>query len=300
MGARQRSRSPSLLLTLTWVIAKASTARPHARSTSPASTRPRDARRLRLRPLPQRARAGAPRLRLRRRLHGRLVAAAGRRGLLRRLALDPRQGRPAGDRLRDLRDALLAHARRPRRSAAPPPTSRRSSTSRPALLLIALSLHALPELFALFLPLAAWTIASRRERLERAAGGDVRHRRDRDPDRRRRRRGRDLGRLRGLLRCACRVAPWLYFLKQATTKGPTSANGRHQARHRQQLPGRGARERASRARRLLGAVVRAVPGRRSRPRGDRRRARRPAHRQAQHRREPADRDATTRSSRSRR
>ena len=32
----------------------------------------------------------------------------------------------------------------------------------PALLLLGLSIHAVPELFALFLPLAAWTIASRR------------------------------------------------------------------------------------------------------------------------------------------
>jgi hypothetical protein len=32
----------------------------------------------------------------------------------------------------------------------------------PAMLLLALSLHAVPELFGLFLPLAAWTIASRR------------------------------------------------------------------------------------------------------------------------------------------
>jgi hypothetical protein len=32
----------------------------------------------------------------------------------------------------------------------------------PAILLLGLSLHAVPELFALFLPLAAWTIASRR------------------------------------------------------------------------------------------------------------------------------------------
>jgi hypothetical protein len=32
----------------------------------------------------------------------------------------------------------------------------------PALLLLGVSLHAVPELFALFLPLAAWTIASRR------------------------------------------------------------------------------------------------------------------------------------------
>jgi hypothetical protein len=34
----------------------------------------------------------------------------------------------------------------------------------PAVLLLALSLHAVPELFALFLPLAAWTIASRSKR----------------------------------------------------------------------------------------------------------------------------------------
>jgi hypothetical protein len=33
----------------------------------------------------------------------------------------------------------------------------------PALLLLALSLHAIPELFALFLPLAAWTIAAQRK-----------------------------------------------------------------------------------------------------------------------------------------
>jgi hypothetical protein len=32
----------------------------------------------------------------------------------------------------------------------------------PALLLVALAPHAVPELFALFLPLAAWTLASRR------------------------------------------------------------------------------------------------------------------------------------------
>jgi hypothetical protein len=33
----------------------------------------------------------------------------------------------------------------------------------PAILLLTLSVHAVPELFALFLPLAAWTIASRRK-----------------------------------------------------------------------------------------------------------------------------------------
>jgi hypothetical protein len=34
----------------------------------------------------------------------------------------------------------------------------------PALLLLGLSLHAIPELFALFLPLAAWSIAARKKR----------------------------------------------------------------------------------------------------------------------------------------
>ena len=53
-------------------------------------------------------------------------------------------------------------ARRPTRSATSPPTSPRSSASRRSLLLLTLTPHALPELFALFLPLAAWTIASRR------------------------------------------------------------------------------------------------------------------------------------------
>ena len=37
-----------------------------------------------------------------------------------------------------------------------------SCTSRPALLLLGVLPHAIPELIALFLPLAAWIIASRR------------------------------------------------------------------------------------------------------------------------------------------
>ena len=43
-----------------------------------------------------------------------------------------------------------------------PRTSPASSACRPPLLLVGLLPHALPELTALFLPLAAWTIASRR------------------------------------------------------------------------------------------------------------------------------------------
>ena len=57
----------------------------------------------------------------------------------------------------------------------------RGWASRPLVLLIALLPHALPELFALFLPLAAWSLASRARRLGGAAGGDVRDDRDRDP-----------------------------------------------------------------------------------------------------------------------
>ena len=51
-------------------------------------------------------------LRLRRRLHGRLVAAARSPRATAALALDPRQGRPAGDRLRaSLRDDCSRSAR---------------------------------------------------------------------------------------------------------------------------------------------------------------------------------------------
>ena len=114
--------------------------------------------------------------------------------------------------------------------------------------------------------------------LERAARRHLRDRRDRDPDHRRGRRRRGLG-LAARAACARGVTrpyagPSLYFLKRerrATPKGPSS-DGRHQARDRRRLPGRGARVRAARAGRLLGAVVRAVPRRRPRPRGDRRRA----------------------------
>ena len=63
----------------------------------------------------------------------------------------------------------------------------------PSLLLLTLSIHAVPELFALFLPLAAWTIASRRKQWNELLGGDVRDGRDRDPDHHRRRGGGDVG-----------------------------------------------------------------------------------------------------------
>ena len=80
----------------------------------------------------------------------------------RRVALDPRPRRPAGDRLRRRARRVLAghaglRARQRARRRSP-----RSSTSRPACCCSRLLPHALPELVALFLPLAAWIVASRR------------------------------------------------------------------------------------------------------------------------------------------
>ena len=63
-----------------------------------------------------------------------------------------------------------AHARRRRRT---------SCASRPALLLLGVLPHAIPELIALFLPLAAWIIASRRGEWEQLLAATVRDRRDR-------------------------------------------------------------------------------------------------------------------------
>ena len=69
----------------------------------------------------------------------------------------------------------LVHPGLRARRTAPSTLSAQLDISPLALLLVALLPHALPELFALFLPLAAWIIASRRGALGRAAG---RHGRD--------------------------------------------------------------------------------------------------------------------------
>ena len=47
----------------------------------------------------------------------------------------------------------------------------------PAVLMLTVLPHAIPELTALFLPLAAWTIASRRDEWRRPARRDLRDRR---------------------------------------------------------------------------------------------------------------------------
>ena len=92
----------------------------------------------------------------------------------------------------------------------------------------------------------------------------------------------------------------IYKLRPRTTNRGAPRDGEPPASHRQQLPGRGARRERARPRRLLGPVVRPLPGRPPDPRGDVRRARRPQDRLPQHRREPGDRRASTRSCRSRR
>ena len=74
-----------LLLAATWLIATLSTPDPSG-AEFPGVTYRGDGRRLRLRAVPQRARARAALAGVRGRLHGRLLAAAGRRGLQRRLA----------------------------------------------------------------------------------------------------------------------------------------------------------------------------------------------------------------------
>ena len=87
---------------------------------------------------------------------------------------------------------------------------------RPRCCWSALSLHALPELFALFLPLAAWTHRGPAQGLERAARRDVRDGRHRDPDPR-----AAAAVETWVLRVCCSRSPgspWLYFLKQATRK----------------------------------------------------------------------------------
>ena len=81
------------------------------------------------------------------------LSAAQRSGAV---PLGPREGGPARDRLRGLRHHLLAVHPGLRARGRRLDRRRRSSASRPALLLLALLPHALPELVALFLPLAAW------------------------------------------------------------------------------------------------------------------------------------------------
>ena len=91
-----------------------------------------------------------------------------------RLVAQASTSRPARWRSRFVAAATLfslatqAYVARQRRRRRSPP----SSASRRGCSCSASCPHALPELFALFLPLAAWTIASRRQALGRAARRD--------------------------------------------------------------------------------------------------------------------------------
>ena len=114
-------------------------------------------------PVPQLARARAARDGLRRGFIAGCSMPLEAEEVQRRLALGPRQGRAAGDRLR-------RRARRPSRSCTQAYVLGHGASTLaaqlgvpPGLLLLGLLPHALPELIALFLPLAAWIIASRRD-----------------------------------------------------------------------------------------------------------------------------------------
>ena len=159
VGRGQPRSSRVLLLLATWVVAAVDDA-------GPDELRPRSARAtcddfgfILYR---NGARAGAARDGLRRRLHGRLVAARRRRGPQRLVAPGARPRRPARDGVRRRARRCSRSARRPTRSASRPPTWPTRAACRRRCCSLGLSLHAVPELCALFLPLAAWLLASRR------------------------------------------------------------------------------------------------------------------------------------------
>ena len=280
--ARGRSaRSPSrfALLFAVWVVASLTEPDPSG-AFFPGVSYPADDRRLRLRALPQRPRAGAARARLRRRLHGRLVAADGRpseyTGLWRKVH---ETRRPAGDRFRDPRHRASRSARRRTRSVrGTSDLAGELGRARRCCCSSACSRTRCPELTALFLPLAAWTIASRRGAWQDLLAATF----------------VTVAIAVPVLVAAAAVETWvspapcwslsrgrpsLYFLKRHREHSdeelePTMA-GNLKQRHRHHLPGGGPRVRQARARRLLGRVVRTVPRHRPDPRGDRRRPRRP-------------------------
>ena len=162
-------------------------------STSRASRDRPTLRRLRLRALPQLARARAaraapasPASSPARRCRGRRAATAASGAGCTTWPARWRSPSWSAATLFSLATQAWLLGQRPRRS-------RRAVRRGPGELLAVLSLHAIPELTALFLPLAAWTMASRRKAVGRAAGRDVRDGRDRDPDPARRRRASRCG-----------------------------------------------------------------------------------------------------------
>ena len=112
-------------------------------------------------PLAQLARPRPARDRLRRRLHRRGLDADRRRAADGLLTLGPRQGGRTGDPLRRRRDPLLAVTQALYLGFQASTISSQLDITRLELVLSVLP-HAIPELTALFLPLAAWLIASRR------------------------------------------------------------------------------------------------------------------------------------------
>ena len=167
------------LLTATWVVSGLLT--PDLTPWQmPGLTEPSRLLRPAADPLPQRARPRPARDRLRRRVHRRLLDAARGRAADRVLALDPREGGRAGDPLRRRGDPLLARTQALYLGFQGSTLAYQLHISRLELILSVLP-HALIELTALFLPLAAWLIASRRGEWNQCSRRP-RDRRDRGPD----------------------------------------------------------------------------------------------------------------------
>ena len=97
-------------------------------------------------------------------LHRRVLAARGGQGL-QRASGGSCTTAPASSRSGSCSPRRCSRSPpRRTRSATAPPRWPGSSACNPLLLMVGLLPHALPELFALFLPLAAWMLASRRGR----------------------------------------------------------------------------------------------------------------------------------------
>ena len=181
-GAISRDRAPPVAARLTCLGEPPAHGGPGDRPNHPclagvdrprrASVRGRRVRRRDPDPSGQLARPRAARDGVCRRLHRGELAAAARRPPPRDRAHDSRARPTVRDGLRRHRHWFLAEPsgvhnrdRRARDAAA--------LHASPALLLLGLLPHALPELVALFLPLAAWIVASRRGEWERLLAATI-------------------------------------------------------------------------------------------------------------------------------
>ena len=122
---------------------------------------------------PQLARARPPRLRVRRRLHRRQPASRRARPPSRAVAPHPRGRRPARHRVRRRRRRCSRSATQAFVLGSDAATLSAQLQSARRCSIVTLLPHALPELTALFLPLAAWLVASRRRQFDELLAATV-------------------------------------------------------------------------------------------------------------------------------